>query len=179
MAELYSQGTSNNRGKFLVEYSIKQKATWAFALAYLLTVLYVIVVVAENRVDVAKTVMICISGVALGWVSGILISPSSERESARFTKAGQVVSAFISGWLFTKIDRPVEAYITKVVQSISDEQAELSISSLSLVQLLGATVSFSITLITVYINRAEEYSKKSQPTSNPHQQAKLNPGSIP
>lgn len=49
--------------------------------------------------------LLCVIGVLLGWILGILASPLSGPESAKFVTLGQAISAFATGYLVSKVDR--------------------------------------------------------------------------
>lgn len=44
-------------------------------------------------------------GALVGWGIGILASPFNKTESTRFISLGQAISAFVSGYLISKLDR--------------------------------------------------------------------------
>jgi hypothetical protein len=49
--------------------------------------------------------VILISGGLVGWVIGMLITPSSPKEQAVFSETGKALSTFAAGYLVAKIDR--------------------------------------------------------------------------
>lgn len=50
------------------------------------------------------TLLIGVFGVLCGWMIGALSSPADAGESKAFTKYAGIISAFLSGYLLTKID---------------------------------------------------------------------------
>src|SRR5205085_5041552 len=53
-------------------------------------------------------VLICLLGGVLGWGLGILATPIAPDDTGQFAKIGQVISAFASGYLVSKLDRFLE-----------------------------------------------------------------------
>jgi hypothetical protein len=47
-------------------------------------------------------------GAVMGWPSGMYFSPYSDNEKKSFVSAGQAASAFVSGYLLSKLDRLLE-----------------------------------------------------------------------
>lgn len=54
-------------------------------------------------------VLIALSGAITGWALGMFFAPFNNDEAAKFSSIGQAVSAFVSGYLFSKLDRFLEA----------------------------------------------------------------------
>lgn len=52
--------------------------------------------------------LICLLGTLIGWGIGILATPLDNAETARFVTLGQAVSAFLSGYVVSKLDRFLE-----------------------------------------------------------------------
>jgi hypothetical protein len=52
--------------------------------------------------------LVCLLGALIGWGIGILASPFNKIESTRFVSLGQAISAFVSGYLISKLDRFLE-----------------------------------------------------------------------
>jgi hypothetical protein len=55
-----------------------------------------------------RNILVCLLGGLIGWVIGILATPLTKTESARFITLGQAISAFVSGYLISKLDRFLE-----------------------------------------------------------------------
>lgn len=100
-------------------------------------------------------------GVSIGWFVAFIISPYSGKEEDRFAKIGQTISAFISGYLLSKIDKPINAYIEKFTQNIVEKKIILALDDLNKVRIIGFFISFILSTIVVYVFRATEYNKLS------------------
>src|SRR5882724_2471310 len=55
--------------------------------------------------SVAVNILLCILGGLTGWIAGILVTPLNSLETAHFLSLGQAISAFVSGYLVSKLDR--------------------------------------------------------------------------
>ena len=89
-------------------------------------------------------VLVCLVGALLGWFIGTLASPITKTESTRFLSFGQAISAFVSGYLISKLDRFFEAVLFNKAGEIQQHawnQAGLF------------TASLLITSLVVFINR--------------------------
>jgi uncharacterized membrane protein YqaE (UPF0057 family) len=65
--------------------------------------------------DFHLNLLICLLGFIIGWILGTLASPYSKTESTQFLSLSQAISAFISGYLISKLDRFLEVTLfTKV-----------------------------------------------------------------
>jgi hypothetical protein len=58
---------------------------------------------------IAYNYFVVIIGAILGWSLGMFFSPFSEKEGMTFATIGQTVSVFVSGYIFSKLDRFLEA----------------------------------------------------------------------
>lgn len=86
--------------------------------------------------------LLCLLGALLGWVVGMLAAPY-KGEEARFLAVGQAISAFISGYLVSKLDRFLEASLYTTGTPVRGAWIRLC--------LFGA--SFLLAVIVVFINR--------------------------
>jgi len=50
------------------------------------------------------TALVGLSGIAVGWLVGLLASPYDRSEKTRFAKYSEVISAFLGGYVLSKID---------------------------------------------------------------------------
>lgn len=90
-------------------------------------------------------ILICLLGALIGWIAGILISPYTSTESTRFITLSQAISAFVSGFLISKLDRFLEATL------YIKEDGSIQNTSWERVGLFAA--SFLLLTTIVYINR--------------------------
>ena len=88
-------------------------------------------------------VLICLLGVALGWGVGILATPITPEDPGHFARLGQAASAFLTGYVVSKLDRFLEnaLYAGNQPVAIAWERTCLF------------TISFLVMLIVVFINR--------------------------
>lgn len=54
-------------------------------------------------------VLLALAGALIGWALGMFFAPFTATEAARFSSIGQTVSAFVSGYVISKLDRFLEA----------------------------------------------------------------------
>jgi hypothetical protein len=85
----------------------------------------------------------CLLGAALGWGAGILATPIAEDDTSHFARLGQIISAFLSGYLVSKIDRFLERALYSGEQLIPTAWERIGLFVLS----------FLVMLIVVFINR--------------------------
>lgn len=78
--------------------------------------------------------IVLIVGSMTGWLLGILISPYGKDEKTQFSDYTKVASAFVSGYLLSKVDPIVEAILDKnlVLQPVAGFRFGVFISSLIL-----------------------------------------------
>lgn len=64
--------------------------------------------VGDTSVATAINLTVIVFGASAGWVIGIVVSPYSSTEQARFTALSKAVAAFGSGYLVGKVDNLIE-----------------------------------------------------------------------
>jgi hypothetical protein len=99
-------------------------------------------------------ILVCLLGAALGWGAGILATPIAEDDTTHFAKLAQIISAFLSGYLVSKLDRFLERALYSGEQLIPSAWERTGLF----------VVSFLVMLIVVFINRW--YLHRFGPTSN-------------
>jgi|GraSoiStandDraft_55_1057291.scaffolds.fasta_scaffold35995_3 hypothetical protein len=90
---------------------------------------------------------IVLASVSLGCLLGTFISPESGSEQSRFSAYGKAVSAFVSGYLVSKLDKVVEMIL-------SPQTLAVPIASFRLAASISAVIS---ALLVTYIVRAYVY----------------------
>jgi len=88
-------------------------------------------------------ILLCLLGAALGWGAGILATPIAEDDASHFARLGQIISAFVSGYMVSKIDRFLERALYSGEQLIPTAWERIGLF----------VVSFLVMLIVVFINR--------------------------
>jgi thiol:disulfide interchange protein len=97
--------------------------------------------------------LICLLGLIIGWMLGTLASPYTKTESVQFLSLSQAISAFISGYLISKLDRFLEvALFTKEgeIQNLAWSQAGLF------------TATLLVTTLVTFINRTYYQAAKAK-----------------
>lgn len=87
--------------------------------------------------------VICLLGVVMGWGVGFISSPSSPNESEQFSGLTKAISAFLSGYIISKLDRVIETLLesNKIFQELFLMRTALFLTA------------FVCALIIVFINR--------------------------
>ena len=91
----------------------------------------------------ALNLTILVSGYALGWVIGILATPYGPSEEDRFSGYKQAISAFVGGYIISKIDNTL-------VNALSWENLHNTLAAFRLFSFVGA---FTISLIITFVYR--------------------------
>lgn len=81
---------------------------------------------------------------SLGWLTGVLVSPYDPREAREFPKHLTSISAFVSGYLVSKIDRVLEHMLSP----------ELLLSTVAGFRALAGVCGFTVAVLVTYIYRA-------------------------
>lgn len=87
--------------------------------------------------------LICLLGVVIGWGVGFITSPSSDNESERFSGMTKTVSAFLSGYILSKLDPVIESLL----------ESNQIFQELFWVRMAFFLIAFFSTMIIVFINR--------------------------
>jgi hypothetical protein len=85
----------------------------------------------------------CLSGATLGLALGTLISPYTEGEAQQFSSLLQAGSAFVSGYLLSKLDPLIERYLKR--DNLPD------VSTMQRIALFAT--SLALTTTVVFVNR--------------------------
>jgi len=115
--------------------------------------------------------LFCLMGAILGWATGILASPLDTSDAARFVTLGQAASAFLSGYVVSKLDRFLERTLFT-----ADDVRPFAWRRLGLM-----TSAFLVLFIAVFLNRTYFHSKAlPQPgASAPSSAVAPQPGTAP
>lgn len=81
-----------------------------FALAFVFFIAYKL---GKEKLSRWHNFLIVGLGALIGWATGIMASPLDAEEGARFAKFGQLITAFSSGYLISKLDRFLEHSLFK------------------------------------------------------------------
>lgn len=89
--------------------------------------------------------LIAMFGALIGWALGMFLAPYTQAEAAKFISMGQAVSAFVTGYALSKLDRFLEAVL------FSNDTVPIVISWIR----IGLfTCSALLVMLTVFSNRA-------------------------
>jgi hypothetical protein len=88
-------------------------------------------------------VLICLLGAALGWGLGILATPLTLEDPSHFARLGQAASAFLSGYVVSKLDRFLESALYADKQLVAIAWERLCLFAISLL----------VMFIVVFVNR--------------------------
>ncbi len=106
------------------------------------------------------TLIIGVFGVLCGWMIGVLSSPADASESKAFTKYAEVVSAFLSGYLITKIDG--------VIVDLSQNLLSNPVYGLRAIIFTSCLISgvLIMYILRAYLHGYESANKEIQPRQN-------------
>lgn len=147
----------NDLTDYIKSLSSKQISTSITASCYVIIIIAVGLIVGQDTPEKAITLIIFVLGAVIGWFIAIVISPYTDSEKDRFIRIGQTISAFISGYLLSKLDKPINAYIDAFTSKIGKEEFEIVLIDLHIVRLIGFVISVIVSTIVVYVFRAAEY----------------------
>jgi hypothetical protein len=94
--------------------------------------------------EFAFTFVVGISGVALGWLAGLLASPYSKAEESRFTAVSKAIGVFFSGYAVAKLE-PIVGWLTS--------PDRLAANHLLVARILVFVATFSTAILQMYVYR--------------------------
>lgn len=97
----------------------------------------------DNPQAVSANRLVALIGALCGWIIGVAFAPFSESEHTQFLAISSVISAFLSGYVVSKLDRYLEGVLFPVGIETRNSWARVGLFVAAL--LLAAT--------TVFINR--------------------------
>ena len=112
-----------------------------------LTFVFIILIaykIGKENGDLWQIYLIAGLGALVGWATGILASPLDTEEGARFAKFGQLITAFASGYVISKLDRFLEQSLFADKKPVTKNWIYVAFFS----------AAFLSTLITSYVNRS-------------------------
>ncbi|WP_163574986.1 hypothetical protein [Halomonas faecis] len=106
------------------------------------------------------TVVIGVFGVLCGWMLGVLSSPADARESKSFKKYAGVISAFLSGYLLTKIDGVIVEFSQDLLSNVAYGLRAIIFASCLI---SGVLIMY---ILRAYLHGDESANKEVQPAQN-------------
>jgi hypothetical protein len=128
----------------MLGFSWKQQGTFATAGIILITLVALSFLIKEKEQDRWINLATVVLGISLGWLFGMYVSPYGKGEEQRFGEYATAVSAFVSGYLISKID----GLITKL---LSPEQILRPVAGF---RLIAGVSTFIVTMLVTYVVRA-------------------------
>jgi len=95
-----------------------------------------------NKDARSSNLLVALLGGLCGWILGIVFTPYSESEALQFTAISTAVSAFLSGYVVSKVDRFLERTLFSANEGTNDSWARVGLFAMSLL-LAAVTVSTS------------------------------------
>ena len=89
-------------------------------------------------------ILFLFSGSSIGWILGILMTPTSADEKQKFSEYGKTIASFITGFLLAKLE--------KIFELIVQERGDLS--DVFVVRSILLIVSFSLGILCTFIWRS-------------------------
>jgi hypothetical protein len=105
--------------------------------------------IVATPLDGYLNVAIMLASISSGWLLGTFISPESETEKKSFMTYGKAVSAFVSGYLVSKLDKVIEKILSP----------ELLVMPVATFRLAGSVAALISAVLVTYIVRAYFYGK--------------------
>lgn len=96
--------------------------------------------------------LVALIGALSGWVIGMAFSPLTGTEQAHFTEISQAVSAFLSGYVVSKLDRFLEAKLFPVDTTTVESWSRIGLFSAALL----------LASVTVFVNRTYAFKGTAQ-----------------
>jgi len=122
-------------------YSGSVVLTNMFALIFGAVIVWACFASSTNLQDRIPNVLLAVFGALCGWALGIFFSPFSAQEHSLVFSAGQAISAFVSGYVLSKLDRFLEGHLFE--KSTPTSWVRMAIFACSLL----------LVMVTVFSNR--------------------------
>lgn len=97
----------------------------------------------ENPKLISTNRLTALIGALCGWIIGIAFAPFSQEEQDQFQAIGSVVSAFLSGYVASKLDRYLEGVLFPIGPETKDSWARMGLFAASLL----------LVAVAVFLNR--------------------------
>jgi len=121
-----------------------------------------------NIPEFALTVAIGATGLAVGWVIGLLASPYEAAETKRFAALTTAVTSFVSGYVLSKLDPVITAALKPETALAADRISLLRILAFGCSVLVGGVTMYSYRAYIGPHRRAEVPAEQEAPAVSPH-----------
>ncbi len=130
--------------KIFGNYPFSVIFTNVFAAAFIFVIAWLCYAVSSEPLQQVFNTLLALTGALIGWALGMFFAPYTQTEAARFSSIGQAVSAFVSGYVISKLDRFLEATMF---------QAQIPVT-ITWVRFGLLFCSMLLVMLTVFSNRA-------------------------
>lgn len=138
-----------------------------FAVAFSFAIAWLCFAVSSDPLQQIFNALLALTGALIGWALGMFFAPYTQTEAARFSSIGQAVSAFVSGYVISKLDRFLEA-------TMFQEHIPITITWVRFGLLF---CSMLLVMLTVFSNRA--YFRPDSTVQSPEPKHPSQPGAQP
>lgn len=138
--------------KFFGKYPFSVIFTNLFAIAFGLVIGWLCFAIDADPLQRILNALIAILGGLLGWALGMFFAPYNKEEESRFSTIGQTVSAFVTGYVISKLDRFLELTMFQNVP-LGDVQVQVPVS-ITWVRIGILVCSILLVVLTVFSNRS-------------------------
>jgi len=129
----------------LGKYPFSVIFTNLFAIAFGACIAWLCILLSSDAQQQVLNFLIALMGALVGWALGMFFAPYNDKEAARFSSIGQAVSAFISGYAVSKVDRLFEETL------FDDSASPVPISWIRMGLFFCSTL---LVMLSVFSNRA-------------------------
>lgn len=153
-----------------------QVGTAFFGLIFAIILWFACFRLADDKITGWFNLIVCLLGVALGWLVGTALSPYDTIEHSVFSTVAKTVSLFVSGYLISKLDQPLNAVIGKFTSSINSNPDGLNAykpSRINAFRVIAFAVSLVCASIVVYSSRAYDQQRIKQAAAKSIPSAKV------
>lgn len=153
--------------KFFGEYGWTVIFTNGFAMLFLGAIIWLCIAAGHNLSEVIVNTLVSLTGALVGWALGMFYVPYSKVEAERFAAIGKTVSAFVSGYAISKLDRFLE--LSMFQKTVRDgQQIEIPVDATWL--RFGLLLcSLLLAFLVVFSNRAYFRSEPEQDADVHHE----------
>jgi putative flippase GtrA len=125
---------------YVTSKTLKQVGSFAFSILIAGILLCVLIHLRDSLAWLSSAL-----GLAAGWAAGILLAPY-QSEQERFREYVKIVSAFITGYVVSKVDRLFELWL-------DPEHGPLLLHSIIAHRMLICVTSFLLAAVVTYVAR--------------------------